>query len=183
MYRDQTLLPAEAVRLAVLGSLSERPVRYAALAQEVRDFAQRITGPSLDLVGPPLELMIVEGLVEAVDGDGMEDDATLSVTEAGREAFHRLMTSNTRAPVNDVSKLIIALKVRFLHLLPAVEASAQADILAEVSERELARLTDLRQRDAEEAGHLVAWLDHEIDQARARLAWYEDLAERLDPEV
>ncbi|MDX1709765.1 MAG: hypothetical protein R3316_01345 [Rhodovibrionaceae bacterium] len=180
MYRDNTLVPAEAVRLAALGALIARERRYSELAEEVRHFSQRITGPSLDLVGAPLEVMIVEGLMESRDGRGMEDNALLCMTEAGRDEFHRLMTSNLRAPVNDLSKLIIALKLRFLHLLPRDDALAQADLLVEMCERELARLTDLRGGYAQEDGHLPAWLDQEIAQTRARLAWYEELAASFD---
>ncbi|MCG8548344.1 MAG: hypothetical protein MJE12_29445, partial [Alphaproteobacteria bacterium] len=51
MYRDNTLIPTEAVRLAALGSLMEGERRYADLASEVRNFVGRIAGPSLDLLG------------------------------------------------------------------------------------------------------------------------------------
>jgi hypothetical protein len=179
MYRDNTLVPAEAVRLAALGSLISRPRRYAELAEEVRHFSQRITGPSLDLVGTPLEVMIVEGLMEADGGHHTDENVTLYVTEAGRDEFRRLMTSNLRAPVNDLSKLIIALKLRFLHLLENKDALAQADLLVEMCERELARLTDLRRGYSDEPGHFAEWLDEEIAQAKARLTYYEGLAERL----
>jgi hypothetical protein len=53
MYRDRSLIPSEAVRLAALGSLALGSKRYAALASEIRQFTVFITGPSLDLVGPP----------------------------------------------------------------------------------------------------------------------------------
>ena len=180
MYRDNTLLPVEAIRLAALGSLSEAPRLYAALAREVRDFAHLVTGPSLELVGPPLEVMVVEGLIESIDENGKEDDALLAVTDAGREEFRRLMTSNLRAPVTDLSKLIIALKLRFLHLLPLDDQRNQAELLVETCERELARLVHLRNEFAEATGELPRWLDLEIEQVRSRLEWYEALAERLD---
>ena len=51
MYRDNTLIPTEAVRLAALGSLAEGDKQYAELASEIRYFVARITGPSLDLLG------------------------------------------------------------------------------------------------------------------------------------
>src|SRR3546814_6983444 len=89
--------------------------RYADLASEIRQFVGRIAGPSLDLLGPSLELLCYEGLAAASDGEGMEDNARLAVTEEGRRVFARLMTSNVRAPVNDLGKLVIALKMRFLH--------------------------------------------------------------------
>ena len=68
MYRDNTLIPSEAVRLLALGLLAGRPMSYAQLAREVRHFTGRIMGPSLDLVGAPLEVLKVEGLVANRDG-------------------------------------------------------------------------------------------------------------------
>ena len=120
MYRDNTLIPTETIRLAALGTLLERDVRYSELAAEVRYFVGRIIGPSLDLLGTSLELLTYEGLIEAVggaDGDASVTNGLLRITEQGREAFATLMTSHVRAPVNDVSRLVVALKMRFLHLL------------------------------------------------------------------
>ncbi len=74
MYRDDTLIPSEAVRLCALGILMLGRRRYAELAREVRHFTSRIAGPSLDLLGTSVELLRFEGLVRAVDGD---DDALL----------------------------------------------------------------------------------------------------------
>ena len=53
MYRDNTLIPSETVRLLALGILAGGAKRYATLAEEVRHFSGRIVGPSLDLVGTP----------------------------------------------------------------------------------------------------------------------------------
>ena len=67
MYRDNTLLPSEAVRLLALGVLANSALSYSELATEVRHFTSRIVGPSLDLVGTPLEVLKVEGLIESLD--------------------------------------------------------------------------------------------------------------------
>ena len=176
MYRDNSLIPSEAIRLAALGSLAQAAKSYAALAGEVRHFAGRIVGPSLDLMGPSLELLRVEGLVEAEDGD----DAPMRITEAGRQELRRLLTAGLRGSAQaELNKLIIALKLRFLHLLDPVEQRLQAELLAEACEKELVRLDDLRGHHAGEAGHLVDWLDHDIAQVRARLAWFRELEGRL----
>ena len=45
MYRDNSLIPAEAVRLAALGELARAPRIYADLAVAVRHFVQRLVGP------------------------------------------------------------------------------------------------------------------------------------------
>ena len=169
MYRDNSLIPSEAVRLAALGSLAQAAKSYAALAGEVRHFAGRIVGPSL-------ELLRVEGLVEAEDGD----DAPMRITEAGRQELRRLLTAGLRGSAQaELNKLIIALKLRFLHLLDPVEQRLQAELLAEACEKELVRLDDLRGHHAGEAGHLVDWLDHDIAQVRARLAWFREFEGRL----
>ncbi len=93
-------------------------MRYADLAGAIRHFTSRIVGPSLDLMGTSLELLRYDGLIEALDGTGMEDNAVLTVTSAGKKEFETLMRSNIRAPSSDdLNKLIITLKLRFLHLL------------------------------------------------------------------
>ena len=66
MFRDNSLIPAEAIRLAALGLLAEAERRYGDLAGEIRHFTSRIVGPSLDLMGTSVELLRYEGLIEAV---------------------------------------------------------------------------------------------------------------------
>ena len=100
MYADNTLTPKEAVRLCALGTLASGPVRYSALATSIRHFISHITGPSLEVMGTSLELLKYEGLVTAVDGGGMEDDALLGIPDEFHEnLFDRLTqvdTSDTR---------------------------------------------------------------------------------------
>ena len=178
MYRDNTLIPTETIRLAALGTLMERDVRYSELASEIRIFVGGMIGPSLDLLGTSLELLIYEGLIEVVDGDEGEasvTDGCLRITDQGRDAFARLMTSQVRAPVNDVSRLVVALKLRFLHLLDHAARAEQSHLLVEMCESELARLEDLKKRFGE--GELGAWLGLEIDLIKSRLAWFRSLAE------
>ena len=179
MYRDNTLIPSEAVRLLALGLLADRPRSYAELASEVRHFTGHLVGPSLDLVAPPLELLKIEGLIEPLDPSaGDSEEAELKITEAGADELRRLLVTNLRAPVNAINKLILALKMRFLHLLPDAEQRLQVEILIEMSERELTRLIELRARHAEEPGHLTAWLDHDIAALSQRLEWFRALEAR-----
>jgi DNA-binding PadR family transcriptional regulator len=180
MYRDHSLIPSEAIRLLALGILAGGARSYAELAAEVRHFVSHITGPSLELVAAPLELLKIEGLVDAGDDHDVPDAELLSLNEAGRGELHTLLTANVRAPISDINKLIIALKLRFLHLLPATEQRLQAEVLMELSERELARLTQLRAHHTSDRGHLVAWLDQEIAQVEARLAYFRALLDELD---
>ncbi|MGQ9365937.1 hypothetical protein [Azospirillum sp. A39] len=181
MYRDNSLMPKEAVRLAVLGTLMQSgAMRYADLASAVRHFLDRIVGPSLDLMGTSLEMLRYEGLIEALDGTGMEDNALLGPTAAGRLEFDTLMRANVRAPSADgLNKLVIALKLGFLHLMDAEAQREQVDQLLALHETELARLGDLKRRHAEDAGVLASWLDHDLQQTQARIAWFEDLLTRL----
>ena len=181
MYRDNTLIPSEAVRLLALGILAGAEKRYGELAGEVRHFTSHVVGPSLELVASPLELLKIEGLIEAVgDGEAMPDEEILGITESGRAQLTKLLTANLRPAVNDINKLILALKLRFLHLLAPAEQRLQVEMLVEISERELARLTELRAHHAGAAGLLVAWLDHDIAAIGARLAWFRDLERNLD---
>lgn len=176
MYRDNSLMPKEALRLIALGLLAQQPMRYADVAIEVRHFTARVVGPSLDLLGTSLEVLRYEGLIEALDGTGMEDNALLGITPDGRTAFETLMRANVRTPSgDDLNKLVITLKLRFLHLLDRDAQREQADALVALCETELARLEDLRRSHEGEPGHLLAWLDHDIAQVRIRLAWFERL--------
>lgn len=181
MYRDNTLIPAEAVRLAALGSLVESEKSYGDLAREIRFFVARIVGPSLDLLGTSLELIRVEGLIEAVDGtsatETLPDDGLLRITPEGRDAFQTLMVSNVRGLANDLSRLVIALKMRYLPLLPEDDRHEQAEILAEACESELARLRDLRANYGN--GYLAEWLDREIAEATERHEWFIALDSRI----
>ncbi len=180
MYRDNTLIPSEAIRLLALGILATGPITYAQLAREVRHFTSRIVGPSLDLVGAPLEVLKVEGLVSAQAGGSECQDGPLTVTDEGRAELLRLLAANVRPQVSDINKLIIALKIRFLHLMDSDGQKVQAELLHDICERELARLTDLRQYHAGEAGHMPEWLDLEIAQTKSRYDWLAKLRARLD---
>ena len=180
MYADNTLTPKEAVRLCALGTLASGPVRYSALANSIRHFISRITGPSLEVMGTSLELLKYEGLVTAVEGVGMEDDALLSITEEGEVELRKLLTANIRPQGSDMNKLIVALKFRFLHLLSEEDQRIQTEILIEAQETELARLEELRQRHSDDTGHLNEWLDHDIETMLSHLTWLKDLRNRQD---
>ena len=181
MYRDNSLMPKEAVRLTVLGTLAlGGTMRYGDLAAEVRHFTGRIVGPSLDLMGTSLEMLRYEGLIEALESSGTEGNALLAVTAAGRREFETLMAAHVRAPSSDdINKLVIALKLRFLHLLPMPEQLEQVDALIALYETELARLADLAHHHKGAPGLLVPWLEHDIAQVDARLGWFRTLYQRL----
>jgi len=179
MYADKTLTPKEAVRLCALGTLASGPQRYSALAAAIRHFISHITGPSLDVLVTSVELLKVEGLVEAKDGVGTEDDALLGITADGKAELRKLLTANIRAQASEMNKLIVALKFRFLHLLDTKDQRLQADILADAAENELARLCDLRQYHAGDQGHLVEWLDHDIAALELHLAWLKGFQAKI----
>ncbi len=174
MYRDNTLIPSEAIRLLALGLLAERPLAYGALAQGVREFLQLVVGPSLDLMAPPLELLKIEGLVEVASGA-----SDLSLTPRGQQEMLRLLAANLRAPTTDISKLILALKVRFLPLLPVAEQRLQAEMIIEVFTRARARLQELKERSPDGAAAFGTWLHMELDKAERQLVWAQDLQRHL----
>jgi len=177
MYRDRSLIPSEAVRLAALGSLALGSKRYADLASEIRQFTVFITGQSLDLVGPPIELLRVEGLIRAVDVVGGGEEALIEISPAGRAELVRLMGASLRPLGNDFNKLVLTLKLRFLHLLDPEERRRQTGAMTDLAEQELGRLRDLQRRHGMDAGLLPRWLKHEIELAETRLAWFRRLAE------
>ncbi len=178
MFADHTLTPKEAVRVCALGTIARGPMRYSDLAGSVRHFCSRVIGPSLDLMGTSIELLRYEALVEAIDGQGMEDDALLAITEAGRRELRNLLTAKLRVS-SDLTKLVVALKFRFLHLLEQKDQAGQIDMLLDVCDSELSRLEDLRQASADEDAALLTWLDHDIEQLRQRVTWLEEFRKSL----
>ncbi len=179
MFADNTLTPKEAIRLCALGTLADESMHYSALANAVRHFVGHMIGPSLDVLGPSIELLKYEGLVQAIDGKGVEDDATLSITDQGKAEMQSLLTANLRSAATELNKLIIALKFRFLHHLDKPNQLDQTDLLIDVCENELARLDDLRQYHANDEGFLTTWLDHDISLVESRLNWLTEFRGQL----
>jgi len=183
MYADNSLTPREAIRLCALGTLAQgtssnvETLAYDDLVFAVRHFVSRITGPSLNLMGESIELLRYEGLVESEDENTPNPD--LRLTENGRQTLQTLLKSNLRAGNNELNELIIALKFRFLHLLPQEDQRAQVDQLIDLCDTELVRLDDLRSHHGEESGHLIEWLKHDIQHLEARLSWLIEFRERL----
>ena len=173
MFADNTLTPKEAVRLCALGTLALGKTRYGTLANSIRHFIGHITGPSLDVMGISIELLKYEGLIEVSNKVATDEDAELIITESGRAELKELLTANVRPAATEISKLVVALKFRFLHLLDTTEQSFQAELLIEMTENELARLNDLNHYHANEEGYLVGWLNHDISLLEKRLSWLE----------
>lgn len=176
MYQDKSLLPREAIRLAALGILAAAPKSYAALAAEVRNFTSRIAGPSLELMGTSIQLLRYEGFIAP---GGADEEFVL--TDKGRAELMQLLRAPLRPPMNDVGRLVLALKFRFMHLLPAEDRAIQIAMMIEVCEIELARLVDLRGQHAGEPGYLIEWLDREIGAVEDRLEWLRGFLVRLEP--
>lgn len=180
MYADNTLTPKEAIRLCALGTLAGGAMRYADLATEVRHFISRITGPSLELMAESIELLRYEGLVDAEGGEERLDEAMVTITAAGRETLQTLLVANLRPGNSDLNELVVALKFRFLHLLSGEQRDDQMEILIEACETDLARLEDLRDHHASDAGYLIDWLDHDIGRLKSRLSWLNDFRQRIN---
>jgi hypothetical protein len=104
----------------------------------------------------------------------MEDDALLAITETGIATLKTLLTARLRSG-SDITKLVVALKMRFLHLLSEGEKRSQIDMLIDGAESDLARLEDLGAASADESADFRQWLDFEIEQTKQRLSWLERL--------
>lgn len=177
MFPDHSLMPREVLRLAALGMLAEAPAAYGNLARDLRSFVSHIMGPSPEAMGASLELLRYEGLA---DQDPSSGDDRLVITAKGRAELDSLMQATVRSPFNDLNKLVVALKMRFLPLLSPEAQREQAVLLAEASRAELARLVGLSNQQAAAKGSaFVDWLEHDIAQAEERLAWFEALGDKL----
>jgi DNA-binding PadR family transcriptional regulator len=174
VYADRTLIPTEVIRLCALGTLTLAPMTYAELAREVRAFTGRMSGPSLDMMGTSIELLRTEGLIAAIETSTPTEagaEATLRLTPAGEAELRDLLTANLRNTLDDLSRIVFALKLRFLHLLEPPVARQQIDRLIEISKADRARRADTKARYGGEPGHFGAWLDADIERATDRVAW------------
>jgi DNA-binding PadR family transcriptional regulator len=166
VFRDKSLMPGEAIRLAALGFLSEAPQRYGDLALAIRRFVAAVAEPSVDLMGTSLELLRLEGLVAADGGE----DARLRITPQGMSLLHELLEARLRAPFGDLNRLNLLLKLRFLHLLPDAERQAQLALIAQSLDGERRRLDALRQEHAAAPPLFLDWIGQDIAMLEARLA-------------
>ncbi len=174
MYADRTLIPTEVIRLCALGTLTVAPLTYAELAREVRAFTGRMAGPSLDMMGTSIELLRTEGLIEAIDTGAPAEagaEAMLHLTADGEAELRELLTANLRNTLDDLSRIVFALKLRFLHLLEPAVAREQIDRMIEISKADRARRADTKARYGGEPGYFGDWLDADIDRATDRVAW------------
>lgn len=174
MFNDRSLVPAEAVRLLALGALMERDRHYGELATEIRFFTQRIVGPSLDLLGSSLELLCIEGLAEDTaqkKSGGVQESSVLRITHRGKDMFEALMGAQLRAPINDVGKLVLLLKLRFLALLPLPAQEEQLDLLHDIVTTERARAEELRREF--EGKPMADWIAFDVRLSEKRLEWLE----------
>jgi len=170
VFRDQPLIPAEAIKLAALGFLADGARRYGDLAAQIRQFTGRIAAPSLDLMGTSLEALIVEGLAAASEGKGMADNARLGLTSMGRTALTSLLQARLKGPLGDFTRLALLLKLRFLHHLAPAEREAQIAHIAEIIEDEINRLNELCKSDAGAPQPYLDWLEADIAQLQGKLA-------------
>jgi DNA-binding PadR family transcriptional regulator len=168
MFRDNSLIPSEAIRMAALGFLAESPRRYGDLAAAIRHFTSCVAGPSLELMGTSLELLRYEGLASS-DAGGAAENGMLEITEAGRQALRALLKARLRAPLGDLNRLTLFLKLRFLAALTIDERREQMTLIAESVESELARLKDLRRVGNAAPEPFLDWLDHDIAALEAQL--------------
>lgn len=152
---------------------------YGELAREVRAFTGRMSGPTLDMMGTSIELLRTEGLIAADQSTGKGAEATLKLTPDGEAELRDLLTANLRNTLDDLSRIVFALKLRFLHLLEPAVAREQIDRMIEISEADKARRAETKARYGDEPGYFAAWLDADIDRAEARVDWLVALKERL----
>lgn len=174
---DPSLLPNRALRLAALGALAQRDRDYAALVQEIHELTLAIVGPSPDAFGSSLELLRYEGWISG----GEEGHGMVAITPEGQTEFVRLLTTRLRKPSGEFNRLWLALKLRFLPQLPADAQAVELTRMIGLFESEIERLSELRRKPMTGEGHVGAWIDFEIAENGARLAWCKSLALRLDP--
>ena len=177
MYRDNSLVPIETVRIAALGALATKPRTYGEIAADVRLFTSRIVGPSLDLMGISIELLKAEGVVETLPEDQDQKDPRLTLTVAGHEMLLRLLQAPIRSPNTELSRLVVALKMRFLHLLTPPARLEQIALLRTLTTTERLRFVELEEQ-SDGANLFKDWIALQIQLLDTRLAWIDGFSKR-----
>jgi Putative AphA-like transcriptional regulator len=80
-----------------------------------------------------------------------------------------LLEAPLRAPSNDAGRLVLLLKLRFLHQLGTAEQAAQREHIADSLSAEMVRLEELRRLHADAAPALGDWLDRDIRDLHDRI--------------
>ena len=177
MFAHQALTLKGAIRLCALGPLAIQPLTYRDLATALRRFVDRAIGPAPDTRALSVELMRCEGLVETIAGEG--DHAMLSLTAAGRELLRALLVAPL-SPINsEVNRFVVALKIRFLHLLERDDQLQQVDLLIEAAHQDLARVQALRDDEVGFPGFSSSWFELEIAVSRSRFTWLVGLRQQI----
>jgi len=115
-----------------------------------------------------------EGLIGPVEASA---DPLLALTPSGREDLVTLLKAGIRATNTELSRLVVALKMRFLHLLPPHDRRDQIRVLQGLLAGERDRYRDLQAGGGTHA-LFNDWLGFEIEVLDARLSWLERFAER-----
>tara|TARA_Y100000588_G_scaffold378057_1_gene457981 strand:+ start:532 stop:1047 length:516 start_codon:yes stop_codon:yes gene_type:complete len=160
--------------MAALGALVERRRSYNEVSREVRQFAARIVGPSLDLLGTSIELLKLEGLIETVELATDDSGEILELSDHGLEELKEYLKSNVRSGGSDLNRLVVALKLRFLTVLDVEEQIEQLISLRDMYEAEKIRLLDLEKQSQWLSGLLPELIHLEIGVADDRIRWCSD---------
>jgi hypothetical protein len=181
LIEPQSILPRETVRLAALGFLADGPRSYSSLASEVRNFTSRYVGPTLELMTSSIEVLRQEGLITLIDPmSGPGPDALLELSGSGKNLLISILSTGLQPPINDIARLVLALKFRFLHLLSSDMQRDQLNNIIEASKTDLTRLLDLKSKHNHDPGFLSEWLEHDIGQIEERLSWLTDFINTLE---
>ena len=171
MYRDNSLIPRETIKMAALGALIERERSYDDIANEVRSFISRIVGPSLELMGTSIELLKVEGLIETVNDNDKDDASLLRLSPAGLQELKEYLRSNLKSGGSELNKLVIALKLRFIDILNDDERRDQFLAIRDIYHNEKRRLDDLKNQTTWLTGFLLESIELDLYVVNKRIEW------------
>lgn len=169
--RERGLVPKAALRLAALGTLWEGEKRYADVALEAREFVARFSSPAPEILSTSIELLKLEGLIEEIVVPGGcrsdevgESNPLLRITESGVTALASLLKAPLNPKMSDITRLAVALKLRFVHALSPAERAEEVAGLQAMYEAERERLATLlaAERNRPTARLLCEWLTAEI---------------------
>ena len=120
------------------------------------------------MLGSSLEILKLEGLVTIDDQSEAtkNDQRRVTITQNGILRFEMLMNASLRVPMDDINRLVLLTKLRFLTYLPNEQQLDQLDLYLELVHKEQALLNNLITEHSE--GVLGEWLTMEQQTLKTR---------------
>lgn len=164
------------LRIAALGLLAQRPGSGYDLLRQFEKSMANVWPATQSQLYSELNKLADGGLIE-VSAVGARGRKEYRITGAGHAELQRWVTN----PQDDPPfRSAAVLRIFLLNLIPAEQARAHLETMAEHSDAEVARLSELRGEVSDDAFFGLAALDYGLRLNAMQADWARDVIAKLD---